>query len=678
MTSDASDAGPATRWPGASRAIARISRTLGILGVVAMVASINIEVLGRNLFSAPTTWVTEVATYLVVAITFFTAAAVAVKGTNIRTDFVVQFLPEHARRLIERAGQWVLLLAALVLGWAATGYMLENFHSGTRSWSMIATPMWIPQTAMVVGAALLIAVLALQAMATGTDRKLANLFSWLCIAAAIGIAFVEPFFTAFARKPQLVVAAMAGAVALAMLASERRTAIVATLLAVGAAVALFYFTKSAPLGMRGIVLVGALLVLLFSGIPVAFGLLSLGLLAMLFWLPPVTLNSVGERAWGAVATFELTAIPMFVLMGVLLVKSEVSSDLFRAASAWLGRLKAGLAYASVVASGLFAAVSGSSLATAATMGKVAGSEMLAAGYRPTLAYGVLAAGGTLGIMIPPSIAMIVYGPMAGVPVIQLFMAGLLPGLLIMVGFAVVIAVWNLVSPSVAPAGTRLPLAEKLRSLTGILPFLVLILLVLGSLYRGIVTPTEAGGFGALGAAAISLAKRRLTLAGLVEALEEAAAVTSFLLIIAIASAVMTFGADYLSMPQHLVSFIGGLQLSDIGLFLTIVIFYLILGMFIEPISMILITLPIVLPIIATAGWDPLWFGIVLVMLVEIGLITPPVGMILFVLTGMSQGRASFAQVSAGSFPFVVAILVMAGVFYAFPGLVTVLPEYLAK
>ena len=233
---------------------------------------------------------------------------------------------------------------------------------------------------------------------------------------------------------------------------------------------IFVLGMAGQTALRAALLLGGLAFLLLSGLPVAFAMIATACAAMLVWLPPVSLGYIGERAWGAVNTFELAAIPMFVLMGAILARGDASAALFSALGVCLGRRRGGLAQASVTASGVMAAVSGSSLATAATMGRVAGPEMVERGYSPRLAYGVLAAGGTLGILIPPSIAMIVYGPIAGVPVTQLFMAGIVPGLLMILAFALVVALWLVLRPGEGPGGSRRSLGEKLRALRGVLPF----------------------------------------------------------------------------------------------------------------------------------------------------------------------------------------------------------------
>ncbi|ADZ68967.1 TRAP transporter large permease subunit [Polymorphum gilvum] len=645
------------------------SRLLGLLGVLAMLASVIIEVVGRSFLGHATIWVTEVTTYLVVAITFVGAPFVVSRNANVRVDLVLDRLSPERRDAVLKALSWLSVFVALTVLWKVTGLWAENLKSGTRSWSLLNTPLWIPQSAVVVGLTGVVIALA------GSAASRSGLAGYGPLAAALLFAILGGTgLVSAGLSPHLWVLVLAGLTGLsAYLASGGRAVIVAACVT-GPAVGLFVATADMALASRSAAMVAALFVLLFSGLPVVFCLFAVGLFAMLFWLPPVSLNVIGERTWEAVNTFEFAAIPMFVMMGAVLVRSNASGEMFAATRLAMGRLKGGLAYASILASGIFAAVSGSSLATAATMGRVAGPEMLAERYRAELAYGVLAAGGTLGILIPPSIAMIVYGPMAGVPVTELFMAGIVPGLLMIAAFALVVLLWTALDGTAAPAGQGYALREKLLALRGVAPFLALMILVLGSLYAGIATPTEAGAVGVVGALGISLARGTLTLRSVVGALEEAALATSFLLMIAVGSAVMSFAVDFLSMPQELVRLITWLNLSDIGLFVAIVILFLILGMFVEPISMVLMTLPILLPVITAAGWDPLWFGIVLVMLVEIGLITPPVGMILYVLAGVSDQKVSLGRISVGTLPFVGAFLAMALLFFAMPELVTFLPE----
>ncbi|WBU57397.1 TRAP transporter large permease subunit [Paracoccus sediminicola] len=647
--------------------VAVVSRGLGMLAVMAMLISVNYEVIARSFFGHATVWVTEVSTYLVVAITFIGAGFVVSRDSNVRVDLLIGRLAPARQRAVISALNWISVFVALIVLWRFSAFWSESLESGTRSWSLMNTPLWIPQLAVMLGLAGMIVAL----IGTAGGGLAARAPAWLALllAGLSGTGLLEPGWSATAHI------AIFGALVFisAALAGGVRTVLpIATIIPPVAV--WFVLTQDAGLTAKSLSLIGILFLLLLAGLPVVFTLMSIGVLSMIFWLPPVTLNAIGERSWSAINSFELAAIPMFVLMGAILVRSNASTEMFAAARTAMGRLRGGLAYASILASGIFAAVSGSSLATAATMGRVAGPEMMREGYKPGLGYGVLAAGGTLGILIPPSIAMIVYGPMAGVPVTQLFMAGIIPGLLMIAAFSVLVLLWSLIDPDAAPRGQAATLTEKLAAMRGVVPFLVLMVMVLGSLYAGIATPTEAGAVGVLGALLISFFRRMLSFGALMAALEETVLTTSFLLMIAVGASLMGFAVDFLSMPQALVGLIDQMSLSDIGLFLAIVLLYLVLGMFVEPISMVLMTLPIILPVIGAAGWDPLWFGIVLVMLVEIGLITPPVGMILYVLSGVAGREASLGQISTGTLPFVAAFLAMILLFFALPQIVTFLPS----
>ena len=651
------------------RFTANASRALGSAAILAMFFAVMYEIVSRSFFGYGTIWVVEVSTYLVLVITFVTAAFAVTRGAHVRVDLLLEQFPTDTATLIATATRWLSLLLSVIALWKMTAYCAENYIDGSRSWSMMNTPLWIPQTSAVIGLVGLTVVLA----DTGGSRT--GGWGYLPLIGAIAFALLDGSGVISLGLTQ---AQATGGIAILVALTALLVSGVAPLacgLAIAAVVmVLFILTGDLALTAKSAALIGGLLFLLLTGLPVAFCLLAVGIFAMLFWLPPMTLNYVGERAWEAINTFELAAIPMFVLMGAILVRTNASAEMFAAARMALGRLKGGQAYASILAAGIFAAVSGSSLATAATMGRVAGPEMIGVGYRPALAYGVLAAGGTLGILIPPSIAMIIYGPLAGVPVTQLFIAGIIPGLLMMVAFSIVVAVWVAIDRSAAPVEQQYSLREKFVAMRGVLPFLLLVGLVLGALYAGITTPTEAGAMGVFGAILISLGRGTFTVAEFLRSLEEAAMTTSFLLLIAVGASVMGFAIDFLSLPQELVKFVQALDLTHLGLFIAIVILYLILGMFVEPISMVLMTLPIVMPVITAAGWDPLWFGVILVMLIEIGLITPPVGMILYVISGVAGDRAAFSSITLGALPFVGIFLIMIFVFYAVPDLVTFLPD----
>jgi len=439
---------------------------------------------------------------------------------------------------------------------------------------------------------------------------------------------------------------------------------------------LFAWSADFPPLAQGGVMAFCLLTLMVLGVRIAFSLGMTGALGVLFLLPTPQLQVIAERAWTSVNSFAFTAVPMFILMGAFLLRSGVTSDLFSVMLKWLGRFPGGIAHASVGACGIFAAVSGSSLATAATMGMTACPEMTKRGYSPRLTYGVVAAGGTLGILIPPSIAMIIYGSLVGEPISALFMAGIVPGLTLMASFMGVVFAWSFIRPGAAPRGGQYTWREKFSCLKGVLPFVLLILAVLGSLYLGVATPTEAGAIGALIAAGLCFFKKKMTFKVLLESLLETARVTSFLIIIVAAASVMCYAFDYIRLPKIFVALVQGAFLSPGLVIAILVLIYIILGMFIDPISMMLMTLSVSFPVVTALGFHPIWFGVVLVMMIEIGLITPPVGVILFILRGMS-GDVPLKEIVYGVLPFVGVFLGNIVLFYFFPDLIMWLPQHMS-
>ncbi|MDF2463644.1 MAG: rane protein [Ramlibacter sp.] len=410
----------------------------------------------------------------------------------------------------------------------------------------------------------------------------------------------------------------------------------------------------------------AIALALASGIRIAFALAFVGLLAIYFLTPVPFPLTVADRTWSSVNSFSLTAVPMFVLMGAFLVRSGLSKELFAVMARLLVRLPGGLAHAATAGCGLFAAVSGSSVATAATIGAVAGPEMIRRGYDPSLTYGTVAAGGTLGILIPPSVPMIIYGTAVGVPVSTLFIAGVLPGILMMACFAAVILLWTWISPAAAPAVDRRELASlSIRSYvdTGLL--VLLIVLVVLTLYLGIATPSETGAIGAFVAFLICIFRGRVDWATIRDSMNETVVVTSFILLIVVGANIITFGFDYLKVSQALMAAATTAAVQPWIVLLIILLVYLVLGMFLDSISMLVLTLPVVFPLATSLGFDPVWLGIILVIMAEVGLITPPVGMNLFVLQGISRG-VTIRVIAVGALPFIGAMFVTVALLCVFP------------
>ncbi|MEM7444514.1 MAG: TRAP transporter large permease [Pseudomonadota bacterium] len=350
-------------------------------------------------------------------------------------------------------------------------------------------------------------------------------------------------------------------------------------------------------------------------------------------------------------------MPLYVLMGALLIRSGLSSELFVVMARALARLPGGLAQPSAAGCAVFAAVSGSSVATAATIGTDACPEMTkrGRGYSPGLTYGLVAAGGTLGILIPPSVPLIIYGTTAGVPVATLFIAGIAPGLLLVGIFMLVILVWVLMRPKAAPrvdTGGLAPLGW--HSLIDTSLVILLILMIILSLYGGLATPSETGALGAFFAAVICLACGRLSWPIVRSALAETVVVTAFIFMIVVGAHILTFGFDYLRLSRLLLAAVTD---ADVGRWLILALMlavYLILGMFLDSISMLVLTLPVAFPLIVSLGFDPVWFGIILVIVAEAGLITPPVGMKLFVLQGIAK-TVTIRAIALGTMPFLAAM-----------------------
>lgn len=380
----------------------------------------------------------------------------------------------------------------------------------------------------------------------------------------------------------------------------------------------------------------------------------------------------GQIPWNLFSGTTIIVVPLFVLMGEILLRSGITEELYGALAKWMGRLPGGLLHTNILASGFFAAISGSSVATATTIGGVAMPSMRKYGYDERMAVGSIASGGTLGILIPPSVIMIVYGLMAEVSIAKLYMAGIVPGLLMMAAFMMVIMAVALVSPSRAPAvqvmaGTML---ERLKGLYAILPVLLLMAMVLGTIYAGVATATEAAAFGCSGALVVALAKRRVNRAMLRETFRATAATTGMVLLVLAGAFLLQFILSLAGVPMLVSKWIVSLGLSEIQLILLLCVIYLVLGMFMESLAMIVTTLPIILPILVVMNVDLVWFGIIATILVELSLITPPVGMNLFVMQAVrnrlqsGQGARSMHDVYIGVLPFIAAMIaVLAGVIF---------------
>jgi tripartite ATP-independent transporter DctM subunit len=420
-----------------------------------------------------------------------------------------------------------------------------------------------------------------------------------------------------------------------------------------------------------------LLVLIGLSIPVAAALGVLGLLLdPLYSMLPLS-RAMGELAWGASTEFLLVAIPLFIMLGEILLRAGFAERMYGAMSLWLSWLPGGLMHANIGASTLFAATSGSSVATAATVGTVALPQIKRFGYNEPLFLGSIAAGGTLGILIPPSINLVIYGVLTNSSVPSLYLAGIVPGFLLALLFMAVIALACTLRPQWGGHRVRASWGERLRSLVHLLPPAGIFLLVVGSIYAGVATPTEAAALGVVGALVLAAAFGRLGLAMMREVMESSMRATAMIMLIVIAAGFLNFVMSAIGLTTAITDTITSLGWSPMWMLLAVVVFYVILGCFMETLSMMITTIPIVAPIMAALGFDPIWTGIVIILLVETALITPPVGLNLFVVQSLRKS-GSMQTVINGAMPFVAALFVMIGLLAAFPGLALWLPSVFAN
>lgn len=422
----------------------------------------------------------------------------------------------------------------------------------------------------------------------------------------------------------------------------------------------------------------ALFGLLFVGLPLTF---ALGLIGFFGFAWIIGINPAGamsaQIAWDTVTSYSLSVLPLFVLMGNLVNHAGLSRELYAASNAMVGHRRGGLAMATILACGGFSAVSGSSLATAATMSSIALPSMRRYGYSDALSTGSVAAGGTLGILIPPSVIMVIYGSMTETSIGKLFIAGVIPGLLGILFYTLAVAFTAWRNPEAGPAGPRLALRERMRAVGQVWATLALFVLVIGGIYLGVFTATEAAGIGAAGAFLIALQRGTLTIPALVGILAATARTTAMLMAVLIGALIFSNFVNVAGVPSTVVNLINGMGLSPIGVILVLIVFYLILGCVFDSLAMILLTIPVFFPLVIGLGFDPIWFGILIVMVVEISLITPPIGMNIFVIRSVARD-IPVTTIYRGIIPFVAVDVIRLLLVVFLPAIVLFLPSQMTN
>lgn len=420
-----------------------------------------------------------------------------------------------------------------------------------------------------------------------------------------------------------------------------------------------------------LIMIGVLVVLLASGtrIAIALGLTAVIVAVVIGWNPHV----IGYPLYGETNSYFLTCLPLFVLMGAIFIHSGVAESLFRGLTTMFGSFPGGLLHVNVAASTLFAAMSGSSVAGTATIGGVSYEEEIKRGYPPDMITGSLVCSGTLGILIPPSIPLIVYATMVNESIGRLFVAGIIPGLIVALVFMIYIFLRAVVQKRAFPQGGSYTVKQKAVALRELVLPLATVTIVLGGIYLGLTTPTEAGAMGAAIAIIIALARRKLSLSMLKQAGLTTLTTTCMIMVLMALARAMSTLLSYVGLPDVILGFINDLELSTYVVLLMLWVMYIILGMFLDPMSVMILTLPIVAPIVVGLGFNLIWFGIVLIMFIEMGLITPPVGLNLFVMQKMARD-VPVGTIIKGSLPFLALMIVVVWLLTFFPGIVLLLPN----
>jgi C4-dicarboxylate transporter DctM subunit len=428
-----------------------------------------------------------------------------------------------------------------------------------------------------------------------------------------------------------------------------------------------------------IVIACGLIVLLFaalgSGLWIGLSLLAVALLGMELLTARPAGDSMMLTIWGSTSSWTLTALPLFLWMGEILFRSKLSDSMFKGLAPWLDRLPGRLLHINVVGCTIFAAISGSSAATCATIGKITLPELKKRGYPDDISIGTLAGAGTLGLLIPPSIIMIVYGVAANVSIAKLFLAGVIPGLMLAALFMGYIMVWALLNKEKVPAAdAAMSFGQKVYASRHLIPVVSLIVVVLGGIYSGIATATEAAALGVAGSLALAAIERSLTWEKFREGLVAACRIYCMIGLILAGAAFLTLSMGFIGLPRHLAEFIGALQLSPFMLMLGLIAFFIVLGCFLDGISVVVLTIAVLLPTVEAAGFDLIWFGIFIVLVVEMAQITPPVGFNLFVIQGLTRREVTWIARTAMPLFFLMIVAVL--ITYFFPDVVLWLPRHM--
>jgi tripartite ATP-independent transporter DctM subunit len=594
-----------------------------------MVILVTAHVLSRAIFNKPLVGTVELEELMIVILVFCGIAYTQITRNHISVDFITARLPKSMRNVVSTATSLVNTLFFLALSWQSLVQSRAQMSDGTSTFDLQIPLFWV----------MWIVALGFLLFALGT-------------------------LTEFLKIAQ------------DSIKSGRSFATFAAILFTVALVVLPFIGIEMDLEFGQYFGIIALLVFLFSGMLIGAALGFLGFFGMaLLFGPEAGLGLLKTVPYSMTASYSLCVIPFFILMGELCFQAGLSEKLYQAAYKWVGRFRGGLSMATVLACGAFSAVSGSSLATAATMGAVSLPEMKRYKYADTLATGSIAAGGTIGILIPPSVVLIIYGILTEVSIAELFFAGIIPGLISLLYYVGAIMVWTRLNPKVGPPGPRFPMRERLLSLKDTWEVLCLFALIMGGIYGGLFTPTEAGAIGATGALLFGIIRRRMSGKNMYKALLATGRTTSMVFMVVIGTAIYGYFLTSTQLPMELASYATNLPVPPVAIIGAIILICFGLGCVMGTLPLVFITVPIFAPVVETLGYDLIWFGVIVVVISEIGMITPPVGINVYIVKGIARDMP-LSTVFKGIFPFLLADFARLVTLIAFPTLTLFLPQLL--
>ena len=613
-------------------AVSGLGRVIAAIGVVTLTALMLFtfaDVLLRYVFNRPTVGGFELSEYATAIIIAASLAYTTFKKGHIEVDLILLRLSPKKQEILHAVTWFVGFVLFVLISWRTVQYALELSTTFQASASLnIPTPPFVLILAF-AGAAMALIVGVDLTHRVSRIAKESSLPTWLFLAVCAILAVALVAFPLW--SPWKFAASSVGYVGIALL-----------------------------------------FVLLFSGMSIGLVMILVGFLGMAYLTNMTSgLSFLGTVPYVTIANYSFAVLPLFILMGELAFASGLSDELYFMVNRWIGHLPGGLAMATVGGCALFGAVCGSSTATAATMATVALPEMRRYNYKPVLATGALASAGTLGILIPPSNGFIIYALTTNLSIGKLFISGIVPGIILAILFMLTIYFWTKYDKELAPSAPSSSWKERLLSLRGSWGVMVLFGVVMGGLYLGVFSPTEAAGIGAFGAFAFGLLRRRLTLRRFVESLLATMKITGMIFLIVIGTMIFGYFLAITNVPAKVSVFVGNLEVDRIFILLGILILYVVLGCLMDIVAMVLLTMPFIFPIVTTLRYDPIWFGVVMVVMMEMGLITPPVGLNVYVISGMAKDVPMYT-IFKGILPFLLAIVVMIAILILFPEIALVL------